>query len=61
MEIIMAMGPPTILFFEESRAKERIDARERTLEKFSKRSALIALALVLFIILGSVFLFYALH
>jgi hypothetical protein len=57
----MAMGPPPNLFFEESRARERIDARARTLEKFSEGSVLIALALVLLIIIGSIFLFYALH
>lgn len=57
----MAMGPPPNLFFEESRARERIESRERTFKTFSKRSALMALALVLLIIIGSVFLFYALH
>ena len=57
----MAMGPPPNLFFEESRARERIELRERTFKTFSKRSALMALALVLLIIIGSVFLFYALH
>ena len=57
----MAMGPPPNLFFEESRARERIESRERTFHTFSKRSALMALALVLLIIIGSAFLFYALH
>ena len=57
----MVMGPPPNLFFEESRARERIESRERTFKTFSKRSALMALALVLLIIIGSVFLFYALH
>ena len=56
----MVMGPPPNLFFEESRARERIESRERTFHTFSKRSALMALALVL-LIMGSVFLFYALH
>ena len=57
----MAMEPPPNLFFEESRARERIESRERTFQTFSKRTALMALALVFLIIVGSVFLFYALH
>ena len=57
----MDLRPPPNLFYEESRARERIDKSERTLEKFSKKAALMALAFVINIIIGSVFLFYALH
>ena len=57
----MAMVPPPNLFFEEARTREHIARRERTSAKFSQKAALMALALVLFIILGSILLFYALH
>ncbi len=53
---MMMVPPPPNPVVEELRMRERIANRDRTIEKFSRRAALMALTIVLIFIIGGIIL-----
>jgi hypothetical protein len=59
--IMMAVPPPPNPYLNEARMRERIAERDQSIQKFSRKSALIGIAIVLIVVIGGLILLYTLH
>ena len=57
----MAFVPPPNPFYEESRMRERIAERDQVIPKFSRKRALIGIAIVVILAIAVFVILYAFH
>ena len=57
----MASVPPPNPYYDELRMRERIANRGQTTQKFSRKSAIVGLVIVLVAVVGGLVLLYAPH
>jgi hypothetical protein len=53
--------PPPNPYLNELRMKERIAERDQSIPKFSRKSALVGIVIVLIVVVGGLVLLYTLH